>query len=424
MFGKNYEYNWKEGRKMKILLVGGTWTVDTQVNPEIDRRSSLVDFVYASLKNYCEKKFGEDYDVEMYNGGCYYNLEMILNKTPEYDIVFWWANVPDNSLPKIRDVKEVAPKVMLVSSKRNDGDKYSFMELTQRALASKSNLVFEFKKMDREIKPGHVEKLFHINVFDPLGCQWFDGWDVSESTHAAMDRLVYLNSITRQKTVKSTTNKNLVLAWYFDQFKQEQHKSDKTVEIPDEQAFVNIVRKHAERFYEIMNPGPNVQRFLGNASMKPKMPPQVGRCSRGMPSFKKNGYVFVSQRNIDKQFIDVEHFVPCYMENGELYYCGDNKPSVDAPIQLRLYNALPNIRYMIHSHCYIEDAPFTNKSIPCGAVEEVEEVLSLIDDKWGRDQWLYYINLKGHGSIVMAKNVEMLNHIRYVGRHLPEAMFE
>lgn len=409
---------------MKILLVGGTWTVDPQVNPEIDRRSSLVDFVYESLKNYCEKKFGDDFDVEMYNGGCYYNLEMILNKTPEYDIVFWWANVPDNSLPKIRDVKEVAPKVMLVSSKRNDGDKYSFMELTQRALASKSNLVFEFKKMDREIKHGHVEKLFHINVFDPLGCQWFDGWDVSESTHAAMDRLVYLNSITRQKTVKSTTNKNLVLAWYFDQFKQEQHKSDKTVEIPDEQAFVNIVRKHAERFYEIMNPGPNVQRFLGNASMKPEMPPQVGRCSRGMPSFKKNGYVFVSQRNIDKQFIDVEHFVPCYMENGELYYCGDNKPSVDAPIQLRLYNALPNIRYMIHSHCYIEDAPFTNKSIPCGAVEEVEEVLSLIDDKWGRDQWLYYINLKGHGSIVMAKNVEMLNHIRYVGRHLPEAMFE
>lgn len=31
---------------MKILLVGGTWTVDPQVNPEIDRRSSLVDFVY------------------------------------------------------------------------------------------------------------------------------------------------------------------------------------------------------------------------------------------------------------------------------------------------------------------------------------------------------------------------------------------
>ncbi len=409
---------------MKILLVGGTWTVDPQVNPEIDRRSSLVDFVYASLKNYCEKKFGEDYDVEMYNGGCYYNLEMILNKAPNYDIVFWWANVPDNSLPKIRDVKEVAPHVMLVSSKRNDGDKYSFMELTQRALASKSNLVFEFKKMDREIKPGHVEKLFHINVFDPLGCKWFDGWDVSESTHAAMDRLVYLNSITRQKTVKSTTNKNLVLAWYFDQFKQEQHQSNKNVQIPDEQEFVNIVRKHAERFYEIMNPGPNVQRFLGNASMKPAMPPQVGRCSRGMPSFKKDGYVFVSQRNIDKQFIDIEHFVPCYMEDGKLYYCGDNKPSVDAPIQLRLYDALPNSRYMIHSHCYIEDAPFTDKSIPCGAVEEVDEVLNLIDKKWGRDQWLYYINLKGHGSIVMAKDAAMLNHIKYVGRKLPEAMFE
>jgi hypothetical protein len=112
------------------------------------------------------------------------------------------------------------------------------------------------------------------------------------------------------------------------------------------------------------------------------------------------------------------------MEDGKLYYCGDNKPSVDTPIQMRLYDALPNIRYMIHSHCYIENAPFTKKSIPCGAIEEVDEVLSLIDKKWGRDHFLYCINLKGHGSIVMAKDAAMLNHIRYVGRHLPEPMFE
>lgn len=409
---------------MKILLVGGTWTVDPQVNPEIDRRSSLVDFVYASLKNYCEKKFGDDFDVEMYNGGCYYNLEIILNKASEYDIVFWWANVPDNSLPKIRNVKEVAPKVMLVSSKRNDGDKYSFMELTQRALASKSNLVFEFKKMDREIKPGHVEKLFHINVFDPLGCQWFDGWDVSESTHAAMDRLCYLHSMTRQKTIQSDINKYDILSKYFDCFKEESYWSAKVTENPDEDEFINIVRKHAETFYTIFNPGKDVKRFLGNASLRVPLKIDSTRCMRGMPSFKKDNLVFVSQRNIDKQFIDIEHFVPCYMEDGKLYYCGDNKPSVDTPIQMRLYDALPNIRYMIHSHCYIEDAPFTDKSIPCGAIEEVDEVLSLIDKKWGRDQWLYYINLKGHGSIVMAKDAAMLNHIRYVGRHLPEAMFE
>lgn len=407
---------------MKILLVGGTWTIDPPVNPETERRSAIVDIVNVALKNYCEYEYGYNYEVDMYNGGCYYDLEMILNKTPNYDIVFWWANVPDNSLPKIRDVKEVAPHTMLVSSKRNDGDKYTFMELTQRALASKSNLVFEFKKENREYQPGMFEKMFHIRVFDPLGCVWYDDWDVTSSVHAAMARLEYLRSITRQKTVQSATNKNLVLAWYFDQFKQDQYQSGKVVKIPDEQEFVDIVRKHAERFYEIMNPGPNVQRFLGNASLRP-MPPQVGRCSRGMPSFKKDGYVFVSQRNIDKQFISLENFVPCYMEDGKLYYCGENKPSVDAPIQIRLYDALPNVKYIIHSHCYIKDAPFTNISIPCGAVEEVDEVLGLIDNTYGLRNLDYYaINLKGHGSLLMSGDVSLMHDVLYIGRQMPEVM--
>ena len=314
---------------------------------------------------------------------------------------------------------------MLVTSKRNDNDKYSFMELTQRALASKSNLVFEFKKMDYEYRPGRIEKMFHISVFDPLGCKWYDGWDVTGSIYAAMDRLDYLRSITRQKTVKSTTDKNLVFAWYFDQFKQEQHKSEKVVNIPDEQDFVDVVKKHANTFYQIMNPGKHVERFLGNASMRPKLPHQVGRCSRGMPSFKKDGYVFVSQRNIDKQFIDIEHFVPCYMEDGKLYYCGDNKPSVDAPIQLRLYDALPNIRYMIHSHCYIHGAIYTSKSIPCGAVEEVDEVLDLIDNTYGmRDLDYYAVNLKGHGSILMVSDVSLMHDVHYFGRQMPEIMFD
>lgn len=309
---------------MKILLVGGTWTAEP--NPEVKHHSSIVDAVQVALKNYCEENYN-DYGITVYNGGCYYYLEMILNKAHEYDIVFWWANVPDNSLPKIRNVKEVAPHTMLVTSKRNDGDKYSFMELNQRALAAKANLVFEFKKEDYECLPNTMKKMFHVNVFDPLGCQWYDGWDITAATCAAMRRLDYLRSITRQKTIQSTADKNLVLAWYFDQFKQEQYRSDKTVDVPNEQEFVNIVRHHAETFYEIMNPGKHVERFLGNASMRPAMPPQIGRCSRGMPSFKKNGYVFVSQRNVDKQFIDLEHFVPCYMDSGELYYCGENKPT-------------------------------------------------------------------------------------------------
>lgn len=33
---------------------------------------------------------------------------------------------------------------------------------------------------------------------------------------------------------------------------------------------------------------------------------------------------------------------------------------------------------MIHSHCYIENAPYTEMSVPCGAIEEVDEILNVI----------------------------------------------
>ena len=62
---------------MKVLIVGGTWTVDNPVNHEIERRSSMVDVANIATKNYCEHNYGCDYEVDMYNGGCYYSLESI-----------------------------------------------------------------------------------------------------------------------------------------------------------------------------------------------------------------------------------------------------------------------------------------------------------------------------------------------------------
>ena len=422
---------------MKILLVGGTWTVDPEEVFEDHRRSKIVDMVGCAMKDYCIEHYGSDYSIDIYNGGCYYNLDAILNKTTGYNIVFWWANVPDNSLPKIRDVKEVAPHTMLVTSKRNDGDKYSFMELTQHALAIKANMFFEFKKMEKENESGETTKMFHINVFDPLGNHWYDGFDVVKATIAVMNRLEYLRNITRQKTIKSDIEKETVMNALFKNSIGKMMRSEKLVDIPDESEFIEIVRKHAETFYQIFNPGEDVKRFLGNASLRPSNFHST-RCMRGMPSFKVNNMIFVSQRNVDKQFIDIDHFVPCYMEDGKLYYCGDNKPSVDAPIQLRLYEALPHINYIIHSHCYIKDASFTSKPIPCGAIEEVDEVLKMVkryDEEYLKatektrcikdaKPMMYMINLKGHGSLVLSSDASLMKNVEYVGRELPEIMFE
>lgn len=67
-------------------------------------------------------------NADFYNGGNYNELNKILEMTINYDTVFLWANVA-NGLPKIRNVKEINYKMMLISSKINDNNKYTFQDL-------------------------------------------------------------------------------------------------------------------------------------------------------------------------------------------------------------------------------------------------------------------------------------------------------
>ena len=90
----------------RVLFVGGTWDLNG------GKKSKLVDSFSEEIEN-----------VTIYNGGDYKDLERIIEMAKNYDIVFWWANV-DNSLPKVRNVKEINYRVMLVSSKRNDNYKW------------------------------------------------------------------------------------------------------------------------------------------------------------------------------------------------------------------------------------------------------------------------------------------------------------
>lgn len=409
---------------MTILLVGGSWTQTKGKNGLFGKRSVIVDKVYEALELESEhvNPFGHNdfHIVSVFNGGEYKHLRDLLNICNHYDVVFWWPNV-DDSLPKIRNVKEVAPHTMLVSSKRNDGDQYDFVQLSQSALTLKSTLSFEFKPKKKEID-GEMKLVYHIRVLDPLGCLWYEGDDTVEAVKAAMNRLEYLKSISHHKD-NENNSRSLVLDWYFEQFKQKEHQSSAKVKIPGEYEFVKIVRDYSEQFIKIANPSRDVRRSISMAYSHP-IAPQVGRYAKGMPSFRDGEYVFVSKRNIDKQYIDLNDFVPCYLEKGELYYCGNNLPATDSVVQLRLYKQFPNIKYILHSHCYIDGAPFTNKSVPCGAIEGVEEILHAISENYGsKNKTFYVLNLKGHGSLLMAGSLEKLKDIKYVGREMPEIMF-
>lgn len=369
---------------MNILIVGGTFDENG------GKQSSVINKIADNTVS-----FSPDIKLDCFNGGYYEKLKELIETTPSYDIVFWFANV-SNDLEKIRNIKEIAPKVMLVTSKRNDNGKYATGDIVGRALSSKSNLIFEFSKNTETL-------LFNIRILDPLGCMWYNGTDISVATSKAMERLVFLRSVTRQSTTKSPIDKKILLE-----------------SVPPQDKFIGIIQDYAAEIQKNM-PEIRTDRFVGNASMKLK--PPVSRCGKTMPSFKSDGMVFVSRRNVPKQFITMQDFVPVYMNKNKLLYCGEDKPSVDTPVQIRLYSALPKIKYMIHTHCYVSNAPFTEHAVPCGAIEEVTEILTLINEQYkSTDLENYALNLKGHGSIVMSSTLEGLYGHKFTTRPFPENM--
>lgn len=356
-----------------ILLIGGTF------NELGGKPSGLIKKIENCL----------DGNVTCFNGGTYESLRNIIESTPNYDYVFWFANVEDNSLAKIRNVKDYAPKCMLITSKRNDNSKYDFEELLQRALATKSNLCFEFSKLE--------DKVFNIRIFDPLGCVWYDGTSIEDAVKSCLDRLSFLSSVTRKPSINKEDSLNIV----FDE---------------NDKKFLEFVKESANTFHKLMCLPEKVDRFVGNASLRFKTPT---RCMNGFPAMRKEDYILISRRNVDKTGISEKDFVPCYLdENDNTIFLGENKPSVDTPVQLRLFRELKNIDYILHGHCYINGAPITKKAIPCGAIEEVEEILKCVN----KDDDFVVLNLRGHGCLILssAERLDEMKNVEFIVRPLPE----
>lgn len=380
---------------IKVLIVGGTF------DSKGGRPSKLITSLYNNIVGI------DNYKVILFNGGLVTSLHnIILPSVVNYDVVFWFANV-SNDEDKLRDVKAINPKCILITSKRNNDSKYTFAELISRALAIKANLTVEFSK--------HEDK-FNMMLFDPLGNVFYDGFEVPALCDAIVHRTNQLFTFTRVPTIRETELP--------------------TPEVPEETEFFEFAHDCADVFQNLIRPAKGTERFLGNMSF---------RCQNGFPSFRgENGIIYVSRRNVDKSDINASSFVPTFLtEDNTTKYFGEYKPSVDTPIQLRLYKKLPWANYMLHAHCYVDTSMIlealllcTNKPIPCGALEEVEEIIETY--MVGRFYWdtkyndqsprLLAINLKGHGCILVAKDVEIFKELQkykdncFVQRHVPEAV--
>jgi hypothetical protein len=181
---------------------------------------------------------------------------------------------------------------------------------------------------------------------------------------------------------------------------------------PDLPVLVDIVRAVADRV-ENERGG----RYFGNAST---------RCMAMFPSERADERVFVSARNVDKQRLAPEDFVRVRLHkevkrdlegrhvlDGTVFYHGERKPSVDTPVQLELYRRFPWMRYMIHGHAFVENAPTTEAYFPCGDLRECPVAGHLIALLAQSGVHAGAINLRNHGFLLYADTPEAL--MRVVG---------
>lgn len=361
-----------------VLMVGGTWD-DDGGRPSSVLRQLALPFI------------GRPEDFTLFNGGSFDQLLAILELVPRYSTIIWMANVQNDEPKLVNEIKKRNPTAVLVTSKRNDSGRYSFHHLIARALKVHANLFVEIFRPDVSVA------MYHARLFDPLGNQWIETSDFKKLGESLKSRITELHSFTRVRSKCMGV----------------------PVETPDRPEFFALARQYADVFHSLIHTE-NQDRFLGNMAF---------RCERGFPAFRcGDDLVFVSRRNVDKRHIDREHgFVAVDMavdsvktdvSEGVFYY-GDDKPSVDAPIQVELFKRYENIQYILHAHVYIREAPFTGRVLPCGAIEELGEIAGLVPD---RSTTFATINLLGHGSIVMASEVGQLRGLDklYVARQVPE----
>jgi len=358
----------KLSKKMKALFVVGVF------NDAGGRESSYGDALIGNLLAH-----GLFSSYKSLNGGKFDDLANV--DFTKFDTIFWFADVPNDKPKLVREIKKINPTCMLVTSKRNDDSKYCCLDLIARALQTKSNLLVEFVKQSVGI---------HANLLDPLGNCFIRS--VSDPKHLALAILRRLNQL-REFTRKPSV-----------QIGEASPFAGSREEITEE--FMTIVRAHATKFHKLIHA--DTTRFLGNASF---------RCESGFPSFRDKDRIYVTKRDIDKRQIRIDGFVAVEDTPKCVGYYGTNKPSVDTPIQLALYKAFPRINFMIHSHTYIDGAPTTKRIIPCGAIEEIKEIIQVVPDRCCN--W-FFVNLLGHGSICAGEWCCMLRNIKYHAREVPE----
>lgn len=362
-----------------VYIVAGTF--DSHGGKPSGYMTRLITTIKSQLQN--------DYSMFSFkNGGSISDLKESMAIAVQCDVVLWFADVPSSENVEKTHLllKKQNPTMTLFISKRNWEPERPVISLISRALQAHAQRILELQK--------HSNGMILSRLLDPLGNVYgdFDGFIPNVAFHIST-AIKELTNLTRIRSVMVGPNT----------FK------------PNCEDFCSLSREVADKLTLVMKTETVSSRFFGNASF---------RCHSGFPAIKQNNIIYVSPRNVDKKLLLPDQFVPCELDIfPTVKYYGDIKPSVDAPIQISLFNELPHMNYSLHGHAYIKGLGFTKKALPCGVLEEVKEILNC-DDIF---KPLIAVNLLGHGFMVMSDTIssmkEFFSSNEIIARSVPENLY-
>lgn len=353
----------------KLMIVGGDWSFR-----ESEARPSKIVAKIA-------ERLSPDF---LFNGGKFSGLPDITSTyAPQAKVVLWMPNIPNEAPKLISNVKLVNPFALLIESKNVIGrSDLEPLDIVDHVLRNKANLCIVISKCQMTDRLG-------FTLIDPLGNIFCSTQDI--------DQLCFI--LEKRVGQLLETRRSSILATDFDLA---------TLSRELDNRFLDIIHEHAHIFEQAICR--ENSRFLGNASF---------RCMRGFPSVKigdDEGTIFVTRRNVDKKTLNSGDFVPIRKIGGSWKrHKIFDKPSVDAPVQVALYDLYPNIRYMFHSHVYVEGAPYTKGLYPCGDLREIEAIQNMIPDPRTKEA---VVNLRGHGFLIMTDNLDFLENQKFIPKEI------
>jgi len=300
-------------------------------------------------------KIGEEFiEHEIVNGGTLNELPIDINS----DLILWMPNI-SNETKKQYPIKNLG-NVLIVSKVMRSN--YTNFDAISRIFSMQGNAVIAIYK----------EEKFRFKLIDSLGNVWYNGYNINLLCDKIKDFFYFTRSAIRCRTTKIDI------------------KIPNTTD--DVLEFIELNKTLANHIQTSCG-----ERFFGNLST---------RCSKLFPTFRKNVGIFVSPRNIDKETILSTDMVYCEFEENNIYYVGEHKPSVDTPIQLKVYKECEQINFMIHGHSFINGSVETKEYFLCGDLRESKEVIDIIqNNRYGT------INLKNHGFLLYSDTLENMKKL-------------